>query len=94
LVTGGLPLPALKEQAHINAAARDADDSRDFSKLVRKGRVGFADKPSLGDVYPQGQLHVEDQGSRTVIPQHSRFGLADFTFALAFLSVARRLMGH
>ncbi|MGC1451211.1 MAG: DUF4105 domain-containing protein [Candidatus Sulfotelmatobacter sp.] len=100
LVTGGLPLPALKEQAHINAAARDADDARDFSKLVRKGRVGFAEKPSLGDVCPPGH-HVEDQGSRTVIPQlcregesnpHSRFGPADFTFALAFLSVAGRLI--
>jgi hypothetical protein len=47
LVTEGLTLPALREQAHINAAARDADDSRDFSKLIRKGRVGFAEKPSL-----------------------------------------------
>ncbi len=45
LVTGGLPLPALKEQAHINAAAREADDSRDFSKLIRQGRVGFPEKP-------------------------------------------------
>ena len=41
LVTGGLPLSALKEQAHINAAARAADDSPDFSKLIREGRVGF-----------------------------------------------------
>lgn len=40
LVTGGLPLPALKEQAHINAAAIAADDSSDFSKLIRKGRGG------------------------------------------------------
>jgi hypothetical protein len=41
LVTGGLPLPALKEQAHINAAAQAAGDSLDFSQLIRKGRVGF-----------------------------------------------------
>jgi hypothetical protein len=47
LVTGGLPLPELKEQAHINAAARDADDSRDFSKLIRKQRVGFTEAPLL-----------------------------------------------
>jgi hypothetical protein len=47
LVTGGLPLRALKEQAHINAAARNADEARDFSKLVRKGRVGFQENPPL-----------------------------------------------
>jgi hypothetical protein len=45
IVTGGLPLPALKEQAHINPAARAAGDSPDFSKLIRQGRVGFTDKP-------------------------------------------------
>lgn len=45
LVTGGLPLPALKEQAHTNAAARAADDSPDFSKLIREGRVGFTEEP-------------------------------------------------
>jgi hypothetical protein len=44
LVTGGLSLPELKEQAHINSAARSADDSRDFSKLIREGRVGFIEK--------------------------------------------------
>jgi hypothetical protein len=43
LATGGLPLPALKEQAHINAAAKAADTSPDFSKLIREGRVGFAE---------------------------------------------------
>jgi Domain of unknown function (DUF4105) len=41
LVTGGLPMAALKQQAHINAAARAADGSPDFSKLIREGRVGF-----------------------------------------------------
>jgi Domain of unknown function (DUF4105) len=48
LVTGGLPLPALKEQAHINAAARESDNARDFSKVVRKGRVGFPASPLPG----------------------------------------------
>lgn len=41
LVTGGLSLSALKAQAHINAAAIAADDSPDWSKLIREGRVGF-----------------------------------------------------
>ncbi len=41
LVTGGLALPALKEQAHINAAAKAADDASDFSKAIRIVRVGF-----------------------------------------------------
>jgi hypothetical protein len=45
LVTGGLSLPALKAQAHINAAAIAADDSPDWSKLIRQGRVGFNDQP-------------------------------------------------
>jgi hypothetical protein len=44
LVTGGLSLPELKEQAHINPVATSADDSRDFSKLIREGRVGFVEK--------------------------------------------------
>ena len=52
LVADGLLLPALKEQAHINAAARAADDSRDFSILIRKGRVGFAERPSLAMSVP------------------------------------------
>ncbi len=41
LVTGGLPLPALKAQAHINDAAKAADDSPQWSQLIRVGRVGF-----------------------------------------------------
>jgi len=41
LVTGGLPFPELKQREHINAAARAADGSPDFSALVRAGRVGF-----------------------------------------------------
>ncbi len=43
LVTGGLSLPALKAQAHINDAAKAADDSPDWSKLIRVGRVGFSE---------------------------------------------------
>jgi hypothetical protein len=36
LVTGGLGFPELKEQAHINAAARMADQSPDFSAAIRR----------------------------------------------------------
>ena len=45
LVAGGLTLAALKEQAHINAAARAADGSPFFSRLIREGRVGFTEHP-------------------------------------------------
>jgi hypothetical protein len=38
---GGLPFPELKESAHINAAAREAGESRDFSRKIRVGRPGF-----------------------------------------------------
>jgi hypothetical protein len=41
LVTDGLSFPELKSRAHINAAARAADNSPDFSSLVRAGRPGF-----------------------------------------------------
>lgn len=41
LVTGGLPFPELRQRAHINAAARAADQSPEFSALIRAGRVGF-----------------------------------------------------
>ena len=44
LVTGGLSLPDLKKQAHINTAARSADDSPDFSRLIREGRIRFSGK--------------------------------------------------
>jgi hypothetical protein len=46
LVTGGLSLPTLKAQAHINEAARAADDRPDWSELIRKGRVGFTEQPA------------------------------------------------
>ena len=38
---GDLPFAALKQQAHINDAARAADQAPDFSARVREGRVGF-----------------------------------------------------
>jgi Domain of unknown function (DUF4105) len=41
LVTDGLSFPALKQQAWINPAAKAADQSPQFSELIRKGRVGF-----------------------------------------------------
>ena len=41
LVTGGLPFPDLKQREHINAVARAAGDSPDFSALIRAGRIGF-----------------------------------------------------
>lgn len=46
LFTGGLSLPALKEQAHINSAAKAAGSNPEFSRLIRVGRVGFATEPS------------------------------------------------
>ncbi len=47
LVTGGLTLPELKAQAHINAAAKAAGASPDFSSIIRQGRVGFTEKPAV-----------------------------------------------
>jgi Domain of unknown function (DUF4105) len=41
LVSGGLPFSELKQREHINAAARAADSSPDFSALIRAGRIGF-----------------------------------------------------
>ena len=41
LVTGGLPFSELKQREHINAAARMANESPDFSALIRAGRIGF-----------------------------------------------------
>ncbi len=42
LVSDGLPFPELKEREHINAAARAAGQSPEFSALIRAGRVGFS----------------------------------------------------
>jgi hypothetical protein len=41
IVDGGLPFLDLKRQAHINDAARAADQAPDFSARIRAGRVGF-----------------------------------------------------
>ena len=41
LATGNLSFAQLKEQAHINAAARAANDAPDFSSRIREGRAGF-----------------------------------------------------
>lgn len=43
-VTDGLTLPALREQAHINAAGKAAGDSPEWSQAIRIGRVGFAEQ--------------------------------------------------
>ena len=51
LVTGGLSLPELKAQAHINAAGIAADDSPDWSELVRQGRVGFTGQAGPASVH-------------------------------------------
>ena len=41
LADGGLPFEALRNQAHINDAARAADQAPDFSARIRAGRAGF-----------------------------------------------------
>ena len=41
MVTDGLPFADLRKAALINDAARAADQSPDFSRLVRQGRPGF-----------------------------------------------------
>jgi hypothetical protein len=41
LVTDDLSFPQLKNRAHINATAKAADGSPDFSALIRVGRPGF-----------------------------------------------------
>jgi hypothetical protein len=41
LLTGGLPFPELKQREHINAAARAANQSPEFSEMIRAGRAGF-----------------------------------------------------
>jgi hypothetical protein len=41
LATGNLCFDQFKEQAHINAAARVANDASDFSRRIREGSAGF-----------------------------------------------------
>ncbi len=40
-LAGDLPFDELKRKAHINEAAKAADQSPDFSRLIRVGRPGF-----------------------------------------------------
>jgi hypothetical protein len=40
-LAGNLPFTELKQRAHINPAARSADNSLVFSRLIREGRPGF-----------------------------------------------------
>jgi hypothetical protein len=40
-LAGNLPFAELKQRAHINAEAHRADNSLDFSHLIRDGRPGF-----------------------------------------------------
>ena len=42
LLAGGLPFAELKARAHINPAARAANDAPDFSARIRAGRPGFS----------------------------------------------------
>ena len=41
-LAGNLPFDELKRSAHINPAARAADNAPAFSQLIRRGRPGFA----------------------------------------------------
>jgi len=43
-VDAGLPFPELREQAHINDAAREAHADPDFAGRIREGRVGFDER--------------------------------------------------
>jgi hypothetical protein len=45
-VTDGLGLPELKARAHINDAARAANDDPNFSERIRENRPGFGDAAS------------------------------------------------
>jgi hypothetical protein len=42
VLAGGLPFAKLKERAHINEAARAANNAADFSARIRTGRPGFS----------------------------------------------------
>ena len=44
-LTGSLPFEQLRQAAHINPAARSANDATDFSQRIRAGRAGFANVP-------------------------------------------------
>ena len=48
-LAGGLPFPELKEYAHINAVARQADQAADFPHRIRLGRPGFESVTGSGE---------------------------------------------
>jgi hypothetical protein len=50
LATAGLPFPELRQREHINAAAKAANQSLDFSALIRVGRIGFS-TPQFTDMF-------------------------------------------
>ena len=52
-LAGGLPFRELKQRAHINEAARAANDAPDFSQRIRAGRPGFA---PVGN-FAEGRCH-------------------------------------
>ena len=43
-VTDGLTFKDLKSRAHINPTAKAADNSPDFSQIIRANRPGFEDE--------------------------------------------------
>ena len=49
IACGGLPFAELRQKAFINAAAKAADQSPEFSRMIREGRPGFAATPSALD---------------------------------------------
>jgi hypothetical protein len=51
-IAGNLPFIQLKEDAHINAAARAANNDPDFSIRVREGRPGFSASPATPTAIP------------------------------------------
>ncbi len=52
IVTDGLPFAELKQRALIDAAAQAANDSPDFSALIRAGRPGFGNSATSAAVPP------------------------------------------
>lgn len=48
IITDGLPFAELKQRALINPAARAANDSPDFSRLIRVGRPGMEKESPAG----------------------------------------------
>lgn len=52
IVTGGLPFAELKARSLIDARARAANDSPDFSKLIREGLPGMLPAGASGQTSP------------------------------------------